>query len=87
MNDKPWFLNRGKTSSYIHQNLLLGFTNWPVFYYKPTSFLAPSSPCHQQVFWRRCRGLEEEEAPTSTIFSHVNLAPAASFLALLPGRK
>jgi hypothetical protein len=33
----------------------LGFTNWPVIYYKPTSFLAPSSPRHQQVFWRRCR--------------------------------
>jgi hypothetical protein len=32
------------------QNLLLGFTNWPVIYYKPTSFLAPSSPRHQQVF-------------------------------------
>jgi hypothetical protein len=25
----------------------LGFTNWPVIYYKPTSFLAPSSPRHQ----------------------------------------
>jgi hypothetical protein len=25
--DIPWFLNRGKTCCYIHQNLLLGFTN------------------------------------------------------------
>jgi hypothetical protein len=42
----------------------------------PTSFLAPSSPRHQQVFWRRCRGIEEEEPPTSTTLSHVNYAPA-----------
>jgi hypothetical protein len=37
-----------------------GVSNWPVIYfinYMPTSFLAPSSPRHQQVFWRRCRGL------------------------------
>jgi hypothetical protein len=49
-----------------------------------------STPRHQQVFWHRCRGIEEEEAPTSTTFSHVNYAPAkrqASFLAPLPGRK
>jgi hypothetical protein len=32
-------------------------------------------------------GIEEEEAPTSTTLSHVNLAPAAtSFLAPLPGK-
>jgi hypothetical protein len=31
----------------------LGFSNWPVIYY--TSSIL-SSPCHQQVFWRRCRG-------------------------------
>jgi hypothetical protein len=57
----------------------LGFTNWPVillYQLCPSSFLAPSSPRHQQVFWRRCRGLEEEEAPTSTTFSHVNYTPA-----------
>jgi hypothetical protein len=41
---------------------------------------------HQALFWRRCRGLEEE-APTSTTFSHVNYAPTSSFLAPLPGRK
>jgi hypothetical protein len=37
----------------------LGVSNWPVISfinYTPTSFLAPSSPRHQQVFWRRCRG-------------------------------
>jgi hypothetical protein len=28
-----------------------------------------------QFFWRRCRGIEAEETPTSTIFSPVNLAP------------
>jgi hypothetical protein len=26
----PWFHNWGKTCCYIHQNLLLGFSNWPV---------------------------------------------------------
>jgi hypothetical protein len=30
-------------------------------------------------FWHRCRGIEEEEAPTSTTFSHVNYAPARFF--------
>jgi hypothetical protein len=30
-------------------------------------------------------GTKEEEAPTSTTLSHVNLAPAALFLAPLPG--
>jgi hypothetical protein len=30
LDDKPWFLNWGKTCYYIHQNLLLGFSNWPV---------------------------------------------------------
>jgi hypothetical protein len=32
-------------------------------------------------------GTEEEEAPTSTTFSHVNYAPARIFLAPLPGKK
>jgi hypothetical protein len=32
-------------------------------------------------------GTEEEEAPTSTTRSHVNLAPSANFLAPLPGKK
>jgi hypothetical protein len=31
-------------------------------------------------------GSEEEEVPTSTTLSHVNLAPAASFLAPLAGK-
>jgi hypothetical protein len=30
---------------------------------------------HQDFFWRRCRGTEEEEAPTLTTFSHVNYTP------------
>jgi hypothetical protein len=41
----------------------LGFSNWPVILLHqqtPTSFLAPSSPSHQQVFWRRCRGRVED---------------------------
>jgi hypothetical protein len=48
-----------------------------------------STPRHQQVFWRCCRETEEE-ALTSTTFSHVNYAPAkhqASFLVLFPGKK
>jgi hypothetical protein len=31
--------------------------------------------------------LKKKKAPTSTILSHVNYAPAALFLAPLPGRK
>jgi hypothetical protein len=31
-------------------------------------------------------GIKEEEVPTSTTYSHVNYAPAASFLAPLPGK-
>jgi hypothetical protein len=54
----------------------------------PTGQLFTSStPRHQQVFWCHCGGIEEEEAPTSTTFSHVNYAPATSFLAPLPGKK
>jgi hypothetical protein len=49
----------------------LGVPNWPVIYIintePPTSFLAPLS------------GIQEEEAPTSTTRSHVNLAPAKVF--------
>jgi hypothetical protein len=47
---------------------------------------AGHSPRIKLIFWRRCRGLEEEEAPTSTTFSHVNYAPAANFLVPLPGK-
>jgi hypothetical protein len=42
---------------------------------------------HQANFLAPLPGIEEEEAPTSTSFSHVNNAPAANFLALLPGKK
>jgi hypothetical protein len=41
---------------------------------------------HQANFLAPLPGIEEEEAPTSTKCSHVNLAPA-NFLALLPGKK
>jgi hypothetical protein len=53
LDDKPWFLNWGKTCCYIHQNLLLGFTNWPIILLHqlcPSSFLAPSSPRHHRVW-------------------------------------
>jgi hypothetical protein len=42
---------------------------------------------YQAIFLAPLPGIEEEEAPTSTTRSHVNYAPAAIFLALLPGRK
>jgi hypothetical protein len=42
---------------------------------------------HQANFLAPLPGIEEEEAPTSTTFSHVNYAPAANFLAPLPGKK
>jgi hypothetical protein len=32
-------------------------------------------------------GIEEEEAPTSTTFSHINYTPAANFLVPLLGKK
>jgi hypothetical protein len=44
------FITEGKTCCYIYQTLLLGFSNWPVIYYTQSSFLASSSPLHQQVF-------------------------------------
>jgi hypothetical protein len=52
------FITEGKLAA-IFIKPSLGVSNWPVIYfinYTPTSFLAPSSPRHQQVFWRRCRG-------------------------------
>jgi hypothetical protein len=42
---------------------------------------------HQANFLAPLPGTEEEEAPTSTTFSHVNYAPVANFLAPLPGKK
>jgi hypothetical protein len=49
----------------------------------PTGWL--SCP-HQAVFLAPLPGIEEEEAPTSTTRSHVNLAPTV-FLLPLPGKK
>jgi hypothetical protein len=40
-----------------------------------------------RIFLAPLPGIEEEEAPTSTTRSHVNLAPARIFLAPLPGKK
>jgi hypothetical protein len=48
------FITEGKTYCYIHQTLLLGFSNWPVIYYTQSSFLTSSSPRHQEAsvnFW------------------------------------
>jgi hypothetical protein len=45
---------------YIHQTLLLGFSNWPVIYYTQSSFLASSSPRHQQVFLASLPGRKED---------------------------
>jgi hypothetical protein len=56
--DNLGFITEGKLAA-IFIKPSLGVSNWSVIYfinYTPTSFLAPSSPCHQQVFWRRCRG-------------------------------
>jgi hypothetical protein len=41
---QPWFHNWGKTCCYIHPNLLLGFSNWPVIF---TSSTRP----HQKGMW------------------------------------
>jgi hypothetical protein len=64
---KPWFLTEGKLDAVLITPSL-GVPNWSVIYIintaPPTSFLAPLP------------GSKEEEAPTSTTFSHVNYAPA-----------
>jgi hypothetical protein len=52
------FITEGKLAA-IFIKPSLRVSNWPVIYfinYRPTSFLAPSSPRHQQVFWCRYRG-------------------------------
>jgi hypothetical protein len=59
--------------------LPLGVANWTVIYINTVP--------HQANFLSPLLGIEEEEAPTSTTFSHVNYAPTANFLAPLPGRK
>jgi hypothetical protein len=47
-----------------------------------------STPCRiKLIFWRCCWGIEEEEAPTSTILSHVNLAPARIFWRRCRGKR
>jgi hypothetical protein len=52
------FITEGKLAA-IFIKPSLGVSNWPVIYfinYTPTSFRAPSSPRHQQIFWRCCQG-------------------------------
>jgi hypothetical protein len=61
--DNLGFITEGKLAA-IFIKPYLGVSNWPFIYfinYTPTSFLAPSSPRHQQVFWRRCRGLKKKK--------------------------
>jgi hypothetical protein len=50
--DKSWFHNWGKTCWCAHHNLLLGFPTRQLYIY----IIPTSTPHHQQVFWRRCRG-------------------------------
>jgi hypothetical protein len=52
------FITGGKLAA-IFIKPSLGVSNWPVILLHQqtqSSFLASSSPRHQQVFWRRCRG-------------------------------
>jgi hypothetical protein len=52
------FITEGKLAA-IFIKPSLGVSNWPVILLHQqtqSSFLASSSPRHQQVFWRRCRG-------------------------------
>jgi hypothetical protein len=48
--DKPWFHTEGRLAAVLIIPSL-GVSNWAVIYKNPTS-----TPHHQQVFWRRCRG-------------------------------
>jgi hypothetical protein len=75
LNDKPWFLNSGKTSCYTHHTFLLGFpTGWSFTTHKESSGAVKHAPAAN--FLAPLSGIEEEEAPTSTTLSHVNLAPS-----------
>jgi hypothetical protein len=42
------FITEGKLAA-IFIKPSLGVSNWPVIYYTQSSFLASSSPCHQQA--------------------------------------
>jgi hypothetical protein len=56
--DNLGFITEGKLAT-IFIKPSLGVSNWPVnliHQQTQSSFLASSSPRHQQVFWRRCRG-------------------------------
>jgi hypothetical protein len=56
--DNLGFITEGKLAAvFIKPSLRV--SNWPVIYiinYTPTVFWHHSTPRHQQVFWRRCRG-------------------------------
>jgi hypothetical protein len=68
--NKPWFLTEGKFAS-----VLIIPSSW-----------GSQLGDYQANFLAPLPGTVEEEAPTLTTFSHVNYAPAANFLALLPGK-
>jgi hypothetical protein len=56
--DNLHFITEGKLAV-IFIKPSLGVSNWPVILLHQqtqSSFLASSSPCHQQVFWCRCWG-------------------------------
>jgi hypothetical protein len=64
----------------------LGFpTGWSFTTHKESSGVITHAPA--AYFLVPLPGIEEEEAPTSTTLSHVNLAPSSYFLAPLPGRR
>jgi hypothetical protein len=62
--DKPWFLTEGKFAT-----ILIIPSSWG-------SQLGGYPARIKHNFLAPLPGLEEEEAPTSTTFSHVNYAPA-----------
>jgi hypothetical protein len=69
--DNLGFITEGKLAA-IFIKPSLRVSNWPVIYfinYTPTSFLAPSSPRHQQVFWRHCQG--KRRLPQGEFRTHV----------------
>jgi hypothetical protein len=62
--DNLGFITEGKLAA-IFIKPSLGVSNWPVIYfinYTPTSFLAPSSPRHQQVFLAPLPGKKKTSA-------------------------
>jgi hypothetical protein len=66
--DKPWFLTEGKLAVVLIIPSSWGSQLIGNFHHHHQS--------HQAIFLAPLPGIEEEEAPTSTTHSHVNLAPS-----------